>query len=73
MKDYRNISIICIKYGFFSFLLYIGPIIYFVYRRKSYDRSFIDVFIASLIISVALIPFGIILYILETIKFYFLK
>lgn len=57
-------------YGLVGLIFWIGPIIYFLYRRSEYDlgSSELHYMIAAGLLSIGLSVYGAILYGLETIK-----
>lgn len=74
MKDYRPYSREAIKYGIAGIFLYIGPVAYYLYRLnygkrvKNEPFHFVGSWFGSIVYAI----FGLLLWTLESIKFYIL-
>jgi hypothetical protein len=70
MTDRRPQAQKCILYGLTGIVLWIGPIIYFLYRRSKYDleNSELPYLIGAAVFSVGLTLYGGLLYLLELLR-----
>lgn len=70
MKTRFNTAKKCMFYGLAGIIFWVGPIIYFFYRRSKYDlgSSELHYMIAAGLLSIGLFFYGSILYTLKAVK-----